>query len=330
MTAIATTTPLATRLPARLFAAVMGLAGLALAWRNAAEMLPVSPWIGDALGALSVVVFLILAAGYASKLIRVPQAVRAEFEDPVQGSFVATITVSLLLLGGVLRPWAFGLADGVWLAGAVSQLLLAAALSYRWLRQRPDIRQVNPGWFIPTVGNIVASITGASLGHTELGWFFFAVGLVFTLILYPVVLYRLIMHDALPPALQPTLWILTVPPALIFLASLTLGGTFDGVAQGFFSIALLVAFLLVIRLRQFLALPFAASWWAYTFPLDALTIAALRYHEGIGDGFSRGLAVGLLALATLVVGAVFALTLRALKDGTLLPAAQPVLKQKTA
>jgi tellurite resistance protein len=322
--------PFVTRLPARLFAAVMGLAGLSLAWRGAAEVLPVPSWIGEALGALSLAIFLILAAGYLAKLVRAPETIRAEFDHPVQGSFIATISVSLLLLGGILRPWVFALADLVWMAGAALQLLLALGLSYRWLRQRPDIGQVNPGWFIPTIGNIVAAITGAPLGHTELGWFFFAVGLLFTAILYPVMLYRLIMHDTLPPALQPTLWILIVPPALIFLASLALGGAFDGVAQGFFSLALLVAFLLAIRLRQFLALPFAASWWAYTFPLDALAVAALRYHEGLGAGFSLALAIALLATATLVVAAVFGLTLRALKDGTLLPAAPPVPNPKAA
>jgi tellurite resistance protein len=322
--------PFVARLPARLFAAVMGLAGLALAWRSAAEILPVPAWIGEALGALSVVVFLILAAGYVAKLIGAPETIRAEFDNPAQSSFIATITVSLLLLGGVLRPWAFVVADLVWLAGAASQLLLALALSYRWLRQRPDIRQVNPGWFIPTIGNIVAPITGAPLGHLELSWFFFAVGLIFTLILYPVVLYRLLVHETLPPALQPTLFILIVPPAIISLAILALGGGFEGFARGTFLAALVVALLVALQARQFAGLPFAASWWAYTFPLDALAVAALRYHEGLGAGFSLALASVILGLATLVVGTVFVLTLLGLKDGTLLPAPPPVLTQKAA
>ena len=60
MTVVATTAPLFTRLPAGLFASVMGLSGLALAWRVAAETFPVSPWIGDALSVLSLAVFLLL------------------------------------------------------------------------------------------------------------------------------------------------------------------------------------------------------------------------------------------------------------------------------
>ena len=298
----------------------MGLAGLSLAWRVAAEILPVPAWIGEALGALSSAVFLVLAAGYVAKLIRAPETVRAEFDDPVQGSFIATISVSLLLLAAVLRPWQFGLADLVWLAGAGFQLLLTIAVVRRWLSRPPGLPLVNPGWFIPTVGHVVATVTGMPFGHVELCWFFFAVGAAFTLILYPLVVYRLAVHEALPPPLQPTLFILIVPPALIFVASLALGGAFDGVAQSFFSLSLLVALVLAVRLRQFLALPFAASWWAYTFPLDALAIAALRYHEGLHQGFSLALATVLLGLATLVVVVVFGLTLKALKDGTLLPA----------
>ncbi len=319
MTVVATTAPLFTRLPAGLFASVMGLSGLALAWRVAAETFPVSPWIGDALGGLSLAVFLLLATFYVAKLIQAPNAVRAEFENPVQSSFLATITVTLLLLAGIVRPWSFAMADMIWMVGAAAHLLLAIAIVGSWISRRPDIGQMNPGWFIPTVGHIVASITGAPLGHVELGWFFFAAGAVFTLILYPMVVYRLTVHETLPPALQPTLFILIVPPALIFLASLALGGSVDGVARGFFSIALLVALVLAVRLRQFLALPFAASWWAYTFPLDALTIAALRYHEGIGHPASAVLAALLLALATALVVGVLGLSLRALARGKLLP-----------
>lgn len=321
---------LALRLPASLFAAVMGLAGLALAWRIAAEMFPVSPWIGELLGALSVVVFLILAAGYATKLIHAPEAIRAEFDNPAQGSFLSTITISLLLLGGVLRPWAFVLADLVWLAGATFHLLLAIALLSRWMGQPVDIRQVNPGWFIPTVGHIIAPITGAAFGHVELGWFFFAVGAFCTVVFYPIVVYRLLFHDKLLPALQPSLCILIVPPAVAFLAYLALGGAFDGFARSLFLAALFVALLVAARLRQLAAAPFGPSWWAYTFPLDALTVAALRYHEGLDAGFSGALAAILLTLTSLVVAAVFGLTLRALKEGSLLAPVQPILARKAA
>jgi tellurite resistance protein len=320
MKASAPRLPFVVRLPARLFAAVMGLAGLSLAWRSAAEILPVPGWIGEALGVLSLAVFLILAAGYLAKLIHAPETVRAEYGNPVQSSFIATITVSLLLLAGVLRPWAFAVADGVWLTGAALQLLLAIVLSQRWLRQKPDIRQINPGWFIPTIGNIVAPITGAPLGHIELSWLLFAVGLIFTLILYPIVVYRLLVHEKLPPPLQPTLFILIVPPAIIALAHLALGGSFGAVEHGMFLAALVVALLVAARARPFAGIP-VASFWAYTFPLDALAVAALRYHEGLGAGFSLALAIVILATATLVVTAVFGLTLRALKGGTLLPAA---------
>ncbi len=53
MTTMAGAAPLVARLPAGLFASVMGLSGLALAWREAAATFPVPPWIGEALGVLS-------------------------------------------------------------------------------------------------------------------------------------------------------------------------------------------------------------------------------------------------------------------------------------
>ncbi len=308
----------AARLPAGLFASVMGLCGLGLAWRSAAGLLPVPGIVGDAICALAVLVFAVLALGYGAKLVRAPEAARAEFEHPGQNAFIATISISLMLLAGAIQPWSFAVADAVWIAGAGLHLVLAIAIFGRWMVHAAEINHVNPGWFIPIVGNIVAPVTGVPLGHTELSWLFFAVGMMFGIILYAIVFYRLLFHDRLPPVLRPTLFILMAPPAVASLAYLALGGAFDGMARSLFLVALFIALLVAAQGRQFVGIPFAVSWWAYTFPMDALTVAALRYHGGLDHPASLALAVVLLALTTAIVAGVFTLNLRALARGELL------------
>src|SRR6185369_10519717 len=73
-------------LPVNLFGAVMGLSGLSLAWRLAARTLDTDPAIGEAIGVLAVIAFLLLAVGYLTKYARYPEAVIAEFRHPVAGN----------------------------------------------------------------------------------------------------------------------------------------------------------------------------------------------------------------------------------------------------
>lgn len=54
-------------LPVGLFGAVMGLTGLALAWRLAHQAFGAPAAIGHAIGALAVVTFVVLAVAYGIK-----------------------------------------------------------------------------------------------------------------------------------------------------------------------------------------------------------------------------------------------------------------------
>src|SRR5689334_2933075 len=82
--------------PARhLFASVMGLSGLTLAWRVAHTSLGLPAVVGEAVGALALGVFLLLAVAYLTKLARHPEVVHAEFHHPVAGSFFGTIVIAV-------------------------------------------------------------------------------------------------------------------------------------------------------------------------------------------------------------------------------------------
>ena len=64
-------------LPVNLFASVMGLSGLALAWRLAHGSLGAPAVVGEAIGAFAWGVFVLVSLGYLTKLAKHPQAVHA-------------------------------------------------------------------------------------------------------------------------------------------------------------------------------------------------------------------------------------------------------------
>jgi tellurite resistance protein len=70
-----------------------------------------------------------------------------------------------------------------------------------------------------------------------------------------------------------------------------------------------LAVALLFYARGVLRWPFAPTWWAFTFPLDALAYAATRYAQDHPAALWRGVAAATLALATLSVALVLARTL---------------------
>ncbi len=301
-----------THLPISMFAIVMGLVGMTLVVDHLVEPGSWAGHIADVLVLLDVGVFALIAVLYLLKGFRHPDAVRAEFNHPVKLSFFPAITIGLILLAMVtLDRWP-DLAHLLWGVGTAGHLVLTLAILSRWMHQQHfEIQHSNPAWFIPIVGNILVPIAGVPLGHEALSWFFFSVGLVFWPMLFAILLYRYFFHDPMPGKLMPTLFIFIAPPAVGFLSWLALhpGQAPDGFALVLFNVGLFLTLLLTWQIGRFIRLPFTLSWWAYSFPVAAITLATLRMAEASGDAFWGGLAM-LLVVTT--IGLVVALALRTL------------------
>src|SRR5262249_53699676 len=156
-----------------MFGAVMGLAGVGLAWRAAAPVLVIPAWPGEIWIALAAIAFLVLAPAYALKAVRHPQAVGEELSNPATIAFCATLPVGMTLLAGGLQPYAPGLALATWWVGVT--LMFAVQLRMLWIlaRRGVTLAQVNGGWMIIFVGGIVVPSSGLALGQLELSlWMF--------------------------------------------------------------------------------------------------------------------------------------------------------------
>jgi len=59
--------------------------------------------------------------------------------------------------------------------------------------------------------------------------------------------------------------------------------------------------MLLTQVQRFLKLEFFLSWWAYSFPMAAITIATLLMYAQLQLPFFRGLAMVLLGLLSLLI-----------------------------
>lgn len=298
--------------PAPLFAAVMGLSGLTLAWRANAPALGLSGQSSLPLALLSAAVFVLIAGAYLTKAVRHPDAVAHEFAHPVRVNFFPAMTISLLLLAMIALPWLPLLALGLFAVGATGHLLLTLLLMSRWIADTPmPAEQINPAWFIPVVGNILVPLPAVQLGFVDLAWLFFSIGAVFWAVLFTLVFQRLVSAGPLPARLLPTLAILLAPPSVGLLSWLALnGGVLDAPARLFYGIASFLFLLLAFQLPRMHRLPFFLSWWAWSFPLAAYTLATHRIAELSGAAILHLFALALLTLTTLVVLALGLTTVR--------------------
>jgi tellurite resistance protein len=298
--------------PITVFGITMGLFGLALALRAGGF-----PQASSVVGWGGLGVLVLLGALFALKGLRHPAAVAAEWNHPVRLAFFPATSISLLLFATFLRDTAPAAAGMLWSVGAVAQAVLTLVVITAWISHRAfGPGHLSPAWFIPAVGNVIVPLAGVPLGHVEISWYFFSVGVVFWIVLMTLVFNRLIFHDPLPGRLRPTLVILIAPPAVGFLAWVQLGGgVIDAPARMLLNTGYFFTALVAIQMPGLLRLPFALSFWALSFPLAAITTASFRFAEITGSAPHRMAGYVLLAVLVVTIAVLVLRTLRAALAG---------------
>ncbi|WP_218942640.1 SLAC1 anion channel family protein [Rhodoferax sp. BLA1] len=304
-------------LPVSMFSIVMGLAGTTIALEKAEHLWhwPVAPSVG--LLVLTALVFVLISLAYLGKWLLHRAQVVAEFNHPVRLSFFPAMSIGMLLLAIAALGHAPAVSQVLWAVGATVQLLFTLVILSAWMHhEKFQVQHSNPAWFIPIVGNILVPIAGVPLGYQEISWFYFSVGLMMWTPLLAVLFNRFFFHPMLPAKLLPTLFILIAPPAVGFISWVKLhNGVVDDVARILYYFALFITLLLLSQVKHFWRLSFALPWWAYSFPMAAMTIATSVMLDKLGGSFFAALFPLLLTVLLLLVALISWRTLQAMTRG---------------
>lgn len=304
--------------PISFFATVMGLSGLTIAWEKAQQVLGLNLGISPIMAFTTAAVFITLLGLYAYKFIMYRDNVIQELSHPIKISFFPAISISFLLLSIVFLSMSESIARPLWLIGASLHLLFTLYVVTSWMHHdHLEVQHITPAWFIPAVGNILVPVAGVPLGYFDVSWFFFSIGVMFWLILMTIVFYRMMFHQPLAAHLMPTLFILIAPPAVGLLAYLRLSGGLDPFAFVLYGAALFFTLLLFSQAKRFLRLPFFLSWWAYSFPIAAITLASYAMFEMTGIAMYYWIGNSLLVILTLVLLILLFNTIKAILKGNI-------------
>lgn len=289
--------------PISWFALVMGMCGFTIAWGRAEHFFETSFHPSTVLLGITTLIFVFLAVLYIVKAFKYPKDVLGEILHPVKLAFVPTISISLLLLGIAYMPIAPVLSFWLWVVGTVLHAGITLYVLSSWIHHtKYEIAHLNPAWFIPVVGNILVPVAGMQHATPDISWFFFSLGLFFWPVLTAIIFYRIIFHGSLPERFMPTLFIFIAPPAVGFISWFNLTGGVDSFGRVLYFIALFFTVLVLSQFNYFSRIKFFLSWWAYSFPVAAITIATIVMAKVTGYAFYAWLAIGLLTVLTVLIG----------------------------
>ncbi|AGW42624.1 hypothetical protein O159_27300 [Leifsonia xyli subsp. cynodontis DSM 46306] len=309
------------------FAAVMGTGIVANALAGFPGQLPGMRAAVLVFWLLAAVLLVFLLAATALHWLRHPEAARGHHRHPVMAHFygappmaMLTVGAGALLVGHDLIGDRAALAvDAVlWTAGTVLGLFAAAAIPYLvFTRLELADDAAFGGWLMPVVLPMVSAATGALLlphldgagQHTMLlaclGMF--GMSLLASFFIVAQLWTRLTRHKIGASTMVPTLWIVLGPlgqsvTALTLLAresgspslrsdAVLVGTPILGFALLWLAIA---AAITLSTARQ--GMPFALTWWSFTFPVGTCATGAAGLAIVTGSPALTALAAGFLVL----------------------------------
>ena len=238
---------------------------------------------------------------YLLKIMKHKNEVKKEFSHPIRINFFAASSISILILSMIYRNTIDPLAQIFFIVGAVFHIFFTFYTIKFWINNNLEMQHSNPAWFIPIVGNLIVPIAGKGFIDDSVLYFYFSIGIFFWIILFSIILNRIIFHNQFAPKFMPTLFILIAPPAIGFISYVKLTGNLDFFAQILFNLGLFFTILVFVMYKNFINIKFFISWWAFTFPMAAITLATVLMYELTHKGFYAILSYILMVITSVII-----------------------------
>ena len=302
--------------PITLLPSVMGLIGLAVVYMKFQHLFKIEHPIGQAILFSATAWFTVVMVASGIRFFRFPAEVMKDFKHPIRANFFPAISICFLLLSiGYLEAGFTAASKIFWLIGAPLHLILLLVILHNWFHNLYDVKTFNPAWFIPVVGPLLAPVTGVEHFNPEISWFFFAIGILFWILLLAILINRILFHNPMPQKLLPTLFILVAPPSVGFISYMKLTHSLDPAARVLFYFGVFTVLMLLTMISKFREVPFFLSWWGYTFPLDAFTLSIVMMYKSSHIQIFKQAAFVMTIVTTLVIVFVLIRTVFAASQG---------------
>ncbi|KAK4276536.1 hypothetical protein QN277_014673 [Acacia crassicarpa] len=280
------------------------------------------------LWSFSLFVLILLSILYLLRCLFYFKMVKAEFLHHVGVNYLFAPWISWLLLlqsAPFLAPKTFSYLV-LWWVFSVPVVLLDVKIYGQWFTKGKRFLSTvaNPTSQLSVIGNLVGARAAAHMGWRESAVCLFSLGMVHYLVLFVTLYQRLSGGDRLPVGLRPVFFLFFAAPGVASLAWESIVGDFDTASKMLFFLSLFLFTSLMCRPMLFRRSMrrFNVAWWAYSFPMTVLAIAATEYAYRVKGVIADSLTLILSALSVLVSLALTLFTL--LNSRMLLPDNDPI------
>jgi len=284
------------------FAAVMWFGWLTLATHKLEAVYFLGTHISHYLLYFTLAFFAITSFLYMLKIFKNFTEVKVDFFHSVRSNFFPGIWKILLLFSIGFLSIDIYIATILWIVWVILQFLFTVIIFRRWMLHEIDIKEMNPLWFLPIVGNLLVPVAWIQLWFSELSLFFFSIGIIMWAIFFVIIMNRIIFHHPLSSKIYPTLIILIAPPAVALISLTNLySGELLFVSKILYYFSLFMFIVLLTKINIFAKLKFYMSWWAYSFPIAVLTTATLLFYDKTHIVYIKYLSILLYFLLIIII-----------------------------
>ncbi|MFH1195836.1 MAG: SLAC1 anion channel family protein [bacterium] len=301
--------------PITIFSIVMGLSGLTIAFGKFYHLQWLPKILYEIMLFTILTLFILFGILYLLKAVYFLEEVKKDFQHRIRINFFSAISISLLLLS--IAYYTYFPISGIalwWLGIILHTWFMYKTLTF-WIQHNFEMHHFNPAWFIPVVGNILIPVVGVDLVPVIIPAFYFASGLFFWIVLFTIFLYRAVFHAQLPEKFVPTFFILLAPPAVGFISYIRITTSWDFLSISLLLLAYFFVGVLIFLNQSFMRLKYYLSWWAFTFPLTAITIASVVAYQITSQSIYKHLSWIFLSSAIVVISIVAWVTIEHIRKG---------------
>jgi tellurite resistance protein len=322
-----------TPVPPNFFGFGFGLAGLGETWRITEHFGHAPAWVANALAVLSALAWLTVLLAYLRYVIADRSAVRRDLADPVLAPFLslAIITPMFLAVLGVV-PYAAHLGTLLFDVLLMLTVVLGSWFTGQWIYGSLELDKFHPGYLLPTAaGGLIGADGAALVGQHRLAEVMFGFGMLSWLIIGSIILGRLFLRPLFPTPLVPTLAIEVAPAAVASLAWFDNHGEhIDPVNALLAGYGVLMVLAQLRLLPAYRRLPFMPSTWSFAFSWSAVASAAMHWLNDTRPAGYQAEEYLVLTVVSILIAAIAARTVVALRRRQLLPPASMAGAASTA
>lgn len=258
-------------MPIALTGLALGVAGITGAWSNLTHHYVISV-IGACIASYLVAIIIVKYILYPKKFIQ-------EISCPLLGSVIPTLDMALMIIASVIVKFAPLLGQIIWLFA----VLIHGIFLFEFIRYRAkdfQLEHMVPSWFVPPIGIVVACVSGSEMGFDSLTVFLFYFGLIFYIIILPVMLYRIMFGNKITDHKLPAFAIMGAPANLCLAGYLVAFQSPDYfIATSLAYLGIFTTSLVYISFIRIFRIPFSPLYASFTFPLGIGATAILKYTD---------------------------------------------------